>query len=904
MSDNNGARSARNEQDHLDENDPLAQLARLIEFDEPSNGGSATQVDSDFSSNNIVKLADDVVSTSEGFSTSPALDLEGELLAEFERYDASHDVSEADTAAAVQVVEPLDDVELETTAFEADGALEPDAGDLEDGAFDIESAFSQAASEVEAEASFEGPVPDFDFGSDASFDGPVPDVASDADASFDGPVPDFDFGAEFPSASGSDILDSFGIDEGSLSADEMLAEELEASLAIEKEPPAQSEPVTAFAEWKAERLVPHDDGLTSVVAPGWVAGPVLRTSEGVVATDDSVPEAAPETIVHNAANDVRAEDSEQEAALDPFWELQQVMAAAPQAEVSAPVAASEIDATIDDSELTFDLDSIADELSDIEDPLADDEVFAQIAGMGVPSSEAVPFDTSLIGEVDTQVETTAELRVPELGVEQEEPEMPTTSEFDFDIDSEMATLLHGSELPAASVQADETKDSLVDADNDSFGIDEKFFNENGLDEFEQALDNEVRSANGWSENAFTRNEQAGAEDVSFADAEKNGFDWRRMIAGVAAVLLVGGGAYAFFAQSGEGELGVGSGNEPRIILAENEPIKEAPEDPGGSNVPNQDKAVYDKVAGDDNPGPQQESLISSDEAPVDVVQRTLVPEALPLEGDEGTSEPLVEDRLLPDDGSNVADNSATAVPGGIPPRKVKTMIVLADGSLVAREEPAVEPEAVSSNLDDNTVPLTEPVNGVASELKTDEAAPEPISEESVKQEIRISPASDGADVNQNNAIADVANVKVEETAPVRSVRTTTVTPVPESRPAEQPVNIVGVAGDTAKTEPAAQSKTEQPVAAPAETQVASLPAGTYVMQIASLPSQAEAERAYKNLSTRFASVIGGRGVDIRRADIPNKGVYYRVRVPVGTRAEAIQLCERYKGAGGSCLVSK
>ena len=58
------------------------------------------------------------------------------------------------------------------------------------------------------------------------------------------------------------------------------------------------------------------------------------------------------------------------------------------------------------------------------------------------------------------------------------------------------------------------------------------------------------------------------------------------------------------------------------------------------------------------------------------------------------------------------------------------------------------------------------------------------------------------------------------------------------------------------------------------------------------------------LSAKFANVIGGRGVDIKRAEIKNKGTYYRVRIPAGSKQEAQQLCSQYKQAGGSCLVSK
>ena len=76
------------------------------------------------------------------------------------------------------------------------------------------------------------------------------------------------------------------------------------------------------------------------------------------------------------------------------------------------------------------------------------------------------------------------------------------------------------------------------------------------------------------------------------------------------------------------------------------------------------------------------------------------------------------------------------------------------------------------------------------------------------------------------------------------------------------------------------------------------------MQIASQPTAAGAQTSYDNLSRRYSSIIGGRGVDIKSAEIPNRGTYHRVRIPAGTREEANALCARYKSAGGSCIVTR
>jgi hypothetical protein len=159
---------------------------------------------------------------------------------------------------------------------------------------------------------------------------------------------------------------------------------------------------------------------------------------------------------------------------------------------------------------------------------------------------------------------------------------------------------------------------------------------------------------------------------------------------------------------------------------------------------------------------------------------------------------------------------------------------------------------------------------------------------------------------EQTAIKDVAAADVEETAPIREVKTTKIsanTPIPENRPVDQPVDIVGRVtdqGNVQKTQEVANADPVQPV----DNAQTTTPAGGYVIQIASLPSAAEAQTSYNKLSAKFANVIGGHGVDIRKAAIKNKGTYYRVRIPAGSRQEANDLCSRYKAAGGSCLVSK
>ena len=58
------------------------------------------------------------------------------------------------------------------------------------------------------------------------------------------------------------------------------------------------------------------------------------------------------------------------------------------------------------------------------------------------------------------------------------------------------------------------------------------------------------------------------------------------------------------------------------------------------------------------------------------------------------------------------------------------------------------------------------------------------------------------------------------------------------------------------------------------------------------------------MSSRYASVLGGRNLVIQTAEIEGKGTYHRVRLPAGSKDEANALCSNLKSAGGSCFVSR
>ncbi len=223
---------------------------------------------------------------------------------------------------------------------------------------------------------------------------------------------------------------------------------------------------------------------------------------------------------------------------------------------------------------------------------------------------------------------------------------------------------------------------------------------------------------------------------------------------------------------------------------------------------------------------------------------------------------LLESEETPIQVTNVgiADSSAA---NALAPRTVRTVTVRPDGTIVGSTDNGTTPRAVSvTNVAENRFG-----NETAS------AAANPIGPEA--ETIAAAPVTPVPVVPEPVAVAEPEVAAPDIVAPV--------VPTPAPKPVE-----------VAKVEPA-------PAPEPEPTPAASSP---YKVQISSQRSEAAAKSSYNTLSQRYASVIGGKGVDYQRTDIPGKGIYYRVRIPAASSSEANNICSRLKSAGGSCFVTR
>jgi cell division septation protein DedD len=93
--------------------------------------------------------------------------------------------------------------------------------------------------------------------------------------------------------------------------------------------------------------------------------------------------------------------------------------------------------------------------------------------------------------------------------------------------------------------------------------------------------------------------------------------------------------------------------------------------------------------------------------------------------------------------------------------------------------------------------------------------------------------------------------------------------------------------------------------APASTNSAAPAGGGYLVQVSSQKNEADAQASYRVLQGKFPGVLGSHSPVIKRADLGDKGIYYRAMVgPFSSSEEASQLCGSLKSAGGQCVIQR
>jgi SPOR domain len=220
--------------------------------------------------------------------------------------------------------------------------------------------------------------------------------------------------------------------------------------------------------------------------------------------------------------------------------------------------------------------------------------------------------------------------------------------------------------------------------------------------------------------------------------------------------------------------------------------------------------------------------------------------------------------------------------------------------IVPREETPVDvnanPRTVFPPLNQNANPPTAASVAPAARPVPGPAANGTLSSDEPRK-IKVVPIKgDPADVAATPAPKPAAAARPAPTAPA-----TARAPAPAANAnasANAPLSLSPQAAQSAPAEPRTQVASTNPTHSVAS-------GGSYLVQVSSQRSEADAQASYRALQGKFPAVLGSRPPLIKRADLGDKGVYYRAMVgPFASSEEAAQMCGSLKTAGGQCVVQK
>ncbi len=346
------------------------------------------------------------------------------------------------------------------------------------------------------------------------------------------------------------------------------------------------------------------------------------------------------------------------------------------------------------------------------------------------------------------------------------------------------------------------------------------------------------------------------------EAEKPSAIKRYLVPAVAVLVLVSAGIAGYFMLNSGGT----DGDAP-LLLADGSPTKEtpAPQQTGGEGQ----SVVFNGIEGTSVPDSEQR-LVSRDQT-------------------EGATGNEVRQVIT-------ADNTEE----GLANRRVRTVTVRPDGTIISGDDavagsevlPVVQPNlpelpagAVNTELAGTTVaalPSSPNLTGTASDALAASVAglqtfavdgsnvPFPEARlTDLERQNRLAVTSIPRSSTQNSSGPGAVDL-------IASLAAEAVAPPPDNIPAT--------------TQPVATAQPLQPVSN-----------ATNFVQLASLRDQGVAQDTAANMQSRYASALRGGRLEVRRVDLGDRGVFYRVLLPTATLGEASSVCSAIQNAGGDCF---
>lgn len=340
--------------------------------------------------------------------------------------------------------------------------------------------------------------------------------------------------------------------------------------------------------------------------------------------------------------------------------------------------------------------------------------------------------------------------------------------------------------------------------------------------------------------------------------------WRPYIGmAMAATLLLAAGFGLYWV------LGMGRGDPESapVLTADSSPTKQAPPMAAGASDDGAPRSVvFDEIAG-----------VSADAADETLVSR-----------DETAGESPAEVASISTSGR--VETTAS----GLANRKVRTVTVRPDGTIVSGDDAVAGVEALPverPNVPDLPGAPAQP-SGLLQAASAAAAEAAGSTDDAVTDDPLAALVS-ASDVPAPDEPLDVASLEAPEST--AAVDTDIDAPTPMPRPTDR---------SALASPPAIEANA--PATVPLTSVQASPASGgnaaAYV-QLSSQRTQGEAQTSLNNVQSRWGSLFQGGQLEIQRADLGERGIYYRVRLPTGSLQEATSICAAIKSNGGDCFAT-
>ena len=339
----------------------------------------------------------------------------------------------------------------------------------------------------------------------------------------------------------------------------------------------------------------------------------------------------------------------------------------------------------------------------------------------------------------------------------------------------------------------------------------------------------------------------------------------------ALLLAIGLGLYWVF-----GADTATNGDVP-VLTADSTSVKAEPDTPVSEETVASRSVVFDELSGNTEPG-NTEQIVSRDQS-ADVSGADV-------------------SRVITGDTSSEA---------GLANRKVRTVTVRPDGTIVSAEDTLAGGEVLPVERP-NVPALPEGTTNVASEF-----ANEPIITDTPSETALAAPSTTpatAAEIGLTNALAPL-------------VSQTSSAPIPRPRPERAASTSAGFGTNTQPlitnsigAAPTTNGEAVDLIASLANNSVSNTPSqpvasappvinGTQAPAYVQLSSQRSVDGARSSMAEiqrRYSSALAGNVLEIQQVELGDKGTYFRVRMPANSIETANRVCGDVKNAGGDCFV--